>query len=244
MLQRCKNIIRKWLYKVIKPPYVPASYSQAGEDAILRFLFNDYGLDRIRYLELGTNHPDSCNNTYLFYCKGSDGVCVEADVSLIENIKLKRPRDKAIHAGVSITDESEADFYVFNDPGINTFDPTEADRRSKSGRYSLQKVIKVPLVHVNDLIADNFCPYPDLLCVDIEGLDYAVLASLDFAKFPIPVVCVETCIYSENHIRPKNTAIAALMHTSGYEIYADTYINTIFVNKAWFYGSKPVDDHT
>ncbi|MGB4938039.1 MAG: FkbM family methyltransferase, partial [Ferruginibacter sp.] len=93
-------------------------------------------------------------------------------------------------------------------------------------------------VHINDLIKNNFAGYPDLLSVDIEGLDLAVLQSLDYEAYPVPVICVETCVYSETNVRPKDPAIAEFMVTRGYEIYADTYINTIFVNKHWFYSKS------
>ena len=75
------------------------------------------------------------------------------------------------------------------------------------------------------------------LSIDIEGLDLAVLRTLDFERYPIPIVCVETCRYSEDHVRPRDHSIAEFMATKGYEAYADTYINTIFVRKTWFYRS-------
>ena len=235
MMQRLKNGIKKLVYNIVPVPYVPASYSQAGEDAILRFLFQDFGIKKIEYLDLGTNIPDHGNNTYLFYRNNSRGVCVEADGSLIDTIKTTRPGDKVINAGVSVSTEKEADFYIFNEASINTFDKKEAEYRSSFGNYKIVQVVKVPLININDLIKNNFKTYPDLLSVDIEGLDLAVLQSLNYANYPIPVICVETCTYSENHIRPKDHSIAEFMITKGYEVYADTYINTIFVNKKWFY---------
>ena len=228
-----KTIIQ--ILKKIKFNFTRTSYSQAGEDAIVRYLFNDYGLKSITYLDLGTNIPDYCNNTYWFYKNKSRGVCVEADSSLIENIKKSRPRDKVINVGVSVSNEKEADFYIFNEPAINTFNKLEADERSISGKYKIIKVNKVPLLNINDIISDNFKSYPDYLSIDIEGLDLDVLKSLNFSIYPIPVICVETCTYSENHIRPKDQTISEFMGTVGYEIYADTYLNTIFINKAWFY---------
>jgi len=96
-------------------------------------------------------------------------------------------------------------------------------------------VVKVPLININKIIKENFTAFPDFLSIDIEGLDLDVLKSLDFDQFPIPVICVETCTYSEDHIRPKDYSIAEFVISKGYEVYADTYINTIFVNKDWFY---------
>lgn len=235
MMQKIKNGIKKIVYSIIPPPYIPPSYSQAGEDAILRFLFNDFGKKKIQYLDIGTNSPDYGNNTYLFYRNGSRGVCIEADISLIDKIKAVRQGDKVINAGVSFSEEKEADFYIFDVAAINTFDKKEAEYRSSFGNYKIVKVVKVPLININDLIKNNFSTHPDLLSIDIEGLDFAVLQSLDYASYPIPVICVETCTYSENHIRPKDRSIAEFMVTKGYEVYADTYINTIFVNKKWFY---------
>jgi len=235
MIRRHKSFIEKAIDRTTEPLLSRSSYSQAGEDAILRFLFHDFGKTFISYLDLGTNQPKADNNTFLFYRKGGQGVCVEADMSLIPKIKKARPKDKIINAGVSVTEDKEADFYIFDIPGINTFNKEEAEQRNNSGNHKIVKVIKVPLVNINDLIKNNFDGYPDLLSIDIEGLDLAVLQSLDFDRFPIPVICAETCVYSENHIRPKDHSIAEFMITKGYEIYADTYINTIFVNKSWFY---------
>lgn len=239
LISKLSNLPRRVLNKAIRmiiPASFQNSYSQAGEDAILRFLFNDRKQFVITYLELGTSLPVYGNNTYLFYCHGSRGVCVEANEALIPLIKKTRPKDTVLNVGVSVDDQAEADFYIFNDVGHNTFDREEANRRAAgSGNCKIVRTVKVPLKHVNALIAENFSTYPDLLSIDIEGLDLAVLKSLDFEKYPIPVICAETCVFSENSIRPKDHAIADFLHERGYEVYADTYINTIFVNKKWFY---------
>ena len=235
MFARIKSTIKNIVYSIIPPPDVQASYSQAGEDMILRFLFSERKQGKISYLDIGTNIPDTGTNTFLFYKGGSRGVCVEADKSLIHQITKRRPADKVLNVGVATGNDTEADFYILDCDGINTFDKEEAERRVTFGTYKIIEVVKVPLVEINSLISANFQPFPDLLSIDIEGLDLAVLQSLDYKKYPIPVICVETCMYSENHIRPKNPSIAGYMNSIGYEVYADTYINTIFVNKEWFY---------
>lgn len=237
MIKRLKEKIRKTIYSIISPPVVPKSFSQAGEDAVLRFLFEDKKIQQISYLDIGTFSPDYCNNTYLFYTLGSRGVCVEADKSLIPKIKEVRPQDTILNVGVSIEGEKEADFFIFEAKANNTFDRNEAQRRESFGTYKITEVVKVPLLGINTIIENNFDIYPDLLSIDIEGLDLSVLKTLDFEKYPLPVICVETCTYSENHIRPKDKTIEEFMLTKGYEVYADTYINTIFVNKQWFYSS-------
>jgi hypothetical protein len=232
MLGKLKRFIKRMVYAVVPPPYVPASYAQAGEDVILRFLFADMNIHRISYLDLGTNRPDYFNNTYLFYLSGSRGVCVEADKTLIANIRSVRPEDKCLNVGVAVSNQSEADFHIFEIRGLNTFDRAEAEARAAQGERIIE-TIKVPLIDINTLIKDNFVRFPDLISIDIE-----VLRSLDFNRYPVPVICAETCVFSQNHIRPKNKAIHEFMMNAGYEMYADTYINTIFVNRSWFYQTR------
>ncbi len=171
----------------------------------------------------------------MFYTNGSRGVCVEADETLIGEIRKKRPGDKVLNYGVATGQQEAADFFIFDIPGLNTFDKEEAKKREAFGTVKVIRVVTVPLVHINKLVKENFDRYPDFLSLDIEGLDLDVLKSLDYTTYPIPVICVETCMYSENNIRPKDNSIAEFLCQQGYEIYADTYINTIFVNKKWFY---------
>jgi FkbM family methyltransferase len=231
-----KNFLRKVRNTLFpRPTLIYNTYSQAGEDAVLSFLFADKKINKVSYLDIGTSKPDICNNTFLFYIKGNRGVCVEADKTLVPYIQKLRPHDKVINAGVAVSDKAEADFYIFDISSISTFDKDEAERRQGHGTYKIKEVVTVPLTSINNIIKQNFETFPDFLSIDIEGLDLEVLKSLDFDKFPIPVICVETCTYSENHVRPKDHSIAELVTSKGYEIYADTYINTIFVNKNWFY---------
>lgn len=238
MFKGIKKTIRKGVYKLIPPPFTRNSYSQCGEDVIVDFLFKGIGQAKPTYLDIGTNNPTWGNNTYLFYENGCRGVLVEADETIIPLIKQHREGDTILNIGVGLSEQKEADFYIFDISGIHTFNKEEAEERDKLGVHKIVKVAKVPLKPINEIIKENFDSYPDFLSIDIEGLDLAVLQSLDFSKYPIPIICSETCIYSENHIKPKDKAIAAFMDSKGYFIYADTYINTIFVNKDWFYTKK------
>lgn len=233
MINIFKKAIRK-VYSLVSSPYHRKSYSQAGEDAIIDFLFSSIGYTELTYLDLGTNNPSWSNNTYLFYEKGFKGVLVEADKTIIPLIKKIRPRDKTLNLGVSFNDEKEADFYIFNAKALNTFSKDDAEHRQRVGDHKILDIVKVPLETINEIIFKNFDTYPDLISIDIEGLDLDVLNTLDFDKYPVPVICAETCTYSENHIKFKNNSIKDLMHTKGYFVYADTYINTIFVNENWF----------
>jgi FkbM family methyltransferase len=238
--------LRDFLYtKVIclfitpKYQYELSTFSQAGEDAILRFLFLDYGveLSKISYLDIGARHPTCGSNTFLFYANGSHGVCVEADQRSIPLLKKIRPRDKVLNLAVSSSKNSKGYLY-FMEGGGSTIDKKEYQQRVKDIKNNQKYVFEVRLANINTIISKYFKTYPKLLSIDIEGSDLLVLKSLNLEKYPIPVICVETCNYSENYIRPKNPLVLEHLLSRGYEIYADTYINTIYVNKDWFHRVK------
>ena len=87
---------------------------------------------------------------------------------------------------------------------------------------------------VNEIIEHNFEKCPNLISLDIEGMDYLILQNFDFKKYRPEVFCVETLTYAEDKSERKLVEIIELMRINGYFSYADTYVNTIFVdNAAW-----------
>jgi hypothetical protein len=121
VVTRIVSVVKIITYSIIPPPHKGNTFSQAGEDVVIDFLLEGNGINRVTYLELGTNLPDWCNNTYLFYKKGGKGVLVEADETIIPLIKKIRPHDKILNIGVGLNNQKEADFYIFENNGLNTF---------------------------------------------------------------------------------------------------------------------------
>lgn len=211
-------------------------YSACGEDVILRCLFDSVGVTHPDYLDVGANDPVGGNNTYLFYRDGSRGVCVEPNRDLAARISLLRKGDTILPVAVAVDGSRSVDFHVFDRSGLSTTDPDEARRRERSGVFSVVEVRKVPALTINEVIAANFDSYPAILSLDVEGLDEPVLRSLDFARYPVPAICVETVAYTEGHVRTTNGAIEDLLAANGYFRYAHTYVNSIFVRDAWYRG--------
>lgn len=206
------------------------SYSQCGEDMILQHLFRVLGMDEISYLDLGAHHPTYLSNTYLFYKSGGRGVCVEPDPGLIPAFLEQRPHDIHLNCGVG-TAAAMADFYLMSTPTLNTFSKVEAERYQSYGKQRIQQVVQLELKPVNDIIEHYFPNCPNLVSLDVEGMDFAIMQSFDFARYRPAVFCLETLSYTEDHTAHKLTELIELMHSNGYLTYADTYINTIFVDK-------------
>ena len=212
---------------------VKLSYSQCGEDLIVQQLFTVLGIGEISYLDVGAHHPTFLSNTYLFYQNGGKGVCVEPDPSLFKEFDKKRPRDRHLNCGVGLT-QGRAKFYVMSSSTLNTFSESEAKRYQSYGNQQILETVELDLKPINQILDECFEKTPNFISLDIEGLDYPVLNSLDFNKYRPEVFCLETLTYTENKTEQKLTNVIELMHENGYLTYADTYINTIFVDAfAW-----------
>ena len=230
-----QNLFRKLVEKffLLKSTII---YSQAGEDLILARLFFNLNIQTPTYLDIGANDPRYISNTYYFYIRGCRGVCVEPNPHLYKKIRKLRKRDICINAGIGVENSSSADFYLFPDyaNGLSTFSKESADYwatvgMEKLGKIHYEKIIKMPLININDLIKNNLDKAPTLLSIDVEGLDLEILKSLDFSRYKPTAICVETLSYNELRQEYKTTDVAEFLKGKGYSVYADTRINTIFV---------------
>lgn len=209
------------------------SYAQCGEDIIIAYVFEALGVNEIRYLDIGAHHPSYLSNTYLFYTRGHHGVCVEPDGTLLSAFRTQRPRDTLLNIGIA-PEEGEADFFVMSTPTLNTFSREEAERVASYGSQRIERVERVRIRPVNTVLAESFAVPPNLLSLDVEGLDMAILQSLDFSACAPDVICVETLSYTEDRSERKLTEIMDFVTAQGYFVYADTYVNSIFVRTdAW-----------
>lgn len=205
-----------------------ASFSQVGEDRILDFLFHSLGISQPTYLDVGTNHPVIGSNTYYFYQRGSKGVCVEPDPALCEQIKKIRPRDTCVNTGIGVTEADETDFYIFPVNGWNTFSKEEAEYRNSNGQpYS--KIIKMPLKNINAVIKEHFITNPDFISIDVEGMDFDIIKSLNFELYGPEILLLETIRFGNSARQEKQQNIIDYVLSKGYSVYADTFVNTIFL---------------
>jgi FkbM family methyltransferase len=234
-MSRAGYLISKLMNKVLHRSSM-VSYAQCGEDLIINHLFNMLGIRYPSYLDIGAHHPTYFSNTYFFYKKGCHGVCVEPDPSLFRIIKRKRKRDTCLNVGVGSESNSgaEMDFFIMTAPTLNTFSQKEAQRYQSYGKQKIEKVISIPLISVNTILNDHFPAAPNFVSLDVEGLDLQIAESIDFERFRPEVFCIETLSYTEDRTEVKLNTIIELMDRRQYVVYADTYINTIFVeSRAW-----------
>jgi FkbM family methyltransferase len=203
------------------------SYSQNGEDIIIYGIFEALSKKRIFYLDVGGYHPYTGSNTALFYLTGSKGIVIEPNPELFKQFPLKRPRDINLNIGVSIQSGTQL-FFLSSSGALGSLIPDE-EKKSSPDIHELDP-ISIPVQTLPEIIKENADgKVIDFLSLDIEGMELPVLRTLDFRElFPL-VICVETARYSPSRQKEKRTDILDFLATKGYFVYADTYINTIFV---------------
>ncbi len=214
--------------------YYRKSWSQCGEDLILRYLFDLLQIARPSYIDIGAHHPWHYNNTYLFYRQGARGVNVEPDPSLYAGLRKGRPRDVNLNMGIGPR-EAELDFYVMSARTLNTFSANEARKHVEKHGLSIVETKRIKVQTFAQTVDTHMGRTPDLVSLDVEGLDLDILRSIDFSRYRPHVFCVETISYAKGDgSGVKSAEIHALMLQNEYRLYADTYINSIYVaERSW-----------
>jgi len=207
------------------------SYSQSGEDLIVDFIFDTLKINTRHYLDVGAHDPTNLSNTYLFYSRGHRGVAVEPDPDLVNVFTKQRPEDTCLNVGVGEKKQRKVPFYLMEPSTLNTFSEKEAQTYQKYYPWtSLRKIVKMPIVNINDVVKKHFKDGLDFLSIDTEGLDTAIIKSIDFKKYQPTVICVETAVYTGKSSLTKNQEIITYLRHNNYFVYADTFVNTIFVH--------------
>ncbi len=233
---RLINNMIKAIYKSIQNlKYINAlthSYSQSAEDIIIRRILNRMGVRKITYIDIGCNHPIELNNTYLAYKNGGQGVLADANPDLSKIISRKRKRDKFVNTGIAAKSTEKMIFYTLSYSVLSTFDKKLAEKIISNGKIKILNEQKVPVIGINDFLKIYFNKKTDFVSLDVEGFDAEIIHEWDFTKYKPAVFCVETISNpAEGKKQTKISDIIEVFKRENYIVYADTYINTIFVDK-------------
>lgn len=224
-------VMNRLLARLRPRPVAPGrpSYSQSGEDLIADYALRELKIERPAYLDIGAHHPFELSNTYLFYTRGARGLLVEPDPANHAAFKYYRPFDELLGAGVGAK-SGEADFYLMAIPTSNTFSKKDAEFSASAGGNRIERVVTLPVVGVNDLLEKY--GRPNLVSLDVEGLDGEILDAWDFERHRPEVLIVESATYT--HVRGgerKRGEIFERMRSCDYFVYGDTWINSVFVDR-------------
>jgi FkbM family methyltransferase len=204
----------------LSDPYVHLSYSQDGEDMVLRRLLGSEKRNGF-YVDVGAHHPFRFSNTCYFYRLGWRGINIDADPDAVALFAKARSRDINICMGVGAVD-GELTFHRFSEPALNTFDPALGKERLRISGVHMLEERKVRVRLLADIL-DEVMPEGtsiDFLSIDVEGLDEDVIASNDWRRYRPRFVLVEVLRVPFNELA--HCAGVKALRSVGYELVAKT----------------------
>jgi len=172
------------------PREIPrVSYAQNGEDILLDRLFGDHVG---RYMDVGSCHPILCNNTYFFYERGWRGVNIEPTRQGHALFQEHRPEDLNLPLAASDHDGELTLYEVVGDPGNSTLQREIAEPyRARGVEIAAHPV---PVRTIRSLIDTHGIEPPDLLSIDVEGHEAAVIRGTPLDSWRPRVLVVEATL--------------------------------------------------
>lgn len=225
-----KKVANFLFHKLSKDKYkfVNMSYAQEGEDLFLKRYFNNKR--KGFFVDVGAHHPIRFSNTYLFYKMGWRGINVDAMPDSMTEFNKVRPDDTNLEMGIS-EKEGELEFYIFNEPALNTFSQEVAKSKDGLRNYKIidTKVVETyPLSSVLDKHLD-FSQEIDFMSIDVEGLDLLVLQSNNWEKYKPKLILIEDTD-RVNLMNIENLPITKFLLAHNYTPIARTF-NTLFFER-------------
>lgn len=202
------------LRKTFLTRHTQRHHSQFGEDVVL----NDWLDKHVKqglYVDVGCYHPSKFSNTCFLHKRGWHGINIDMDAIKVKCFDLARPGDCNVHAPVSDKKETVT-VYNYSRYGLgSTIDP-EVAANTEMPVYSRQELETRTLTEIID--ASPFAGEAvDLLTIDAEGHDFAVIRSLDMNRYKPKI------LLTESHLKDIHAILAQPMHlyleAAGYRLY-------------------------
>lgn len=201
------------------------SYSQEGEDLILKRIFD--GQQKGFYIDVGAHHPKRFSNTYYFYRLGWRGINIDARPGSKKEFDKVRANDINLEVAISDT-PTELTYFIFDEPALNSFDKELSLHRANTTGYKINKTITIKTEKLSDVL-DRYLEISqiiDFLSIDTEGLDISVLRSNDWNKYkPLVILCEDSEFDIE---KPNNSEIYNYLLEKGYQLISKTVSTLIF----------------
>ncbi len=201
------------------------SFAFTGEDRLISGLLLPKIYEKRFYVEVGCNHPVFLSNTYALYRVGWRGICIDANAELIAKYSLYRPKDVSITALVS-NQVKDMTFHQIENDVLSTVDEANVRQARQEGLSVTSKSCQSTTLTL--LLDQHGAPkYFDLLSIDAEEHDYAVLTSLDFSKYCPKLVVVED--ESFDMLDAVNNRFVKFLATHHYQLAGSVLKNLYFM---------------
>ena len=202
------------------------SYSQFGEDLVMRSHFSDFDNSTGRFIDVGAFHPFIFSNTMVLRKLGWCGINIDCDPIKIRRFEKLRPRDHNICAAVTKAPHDMIRLEYSPEALTNRIvNSGEENLLSACGEQPL-KVIPVEATTLSYIVERS--PFRGqhfhYLNVDCEGNDLFVLKGLDFSRYSPDLITVEALT------KTAQAELTAFLECVGYQL-TDIVRLTLFFKK-------------
>lgn len=199
------------------------SYAQNYEDVALwralKQISNGF------YVDLGAQHPVTDSVTRAFYDRGWRGVHVEPVASYAALLRADRPDETVVEKAIGAAPGTMT-LHVLEDSGLSSLVAESARAGEKTlGRSA--RTIEVPVITLDQLLAQHEGRDIHFMKIDIEGAEKAALSGWSPEKFRPWIILVEAT--KPNSPEPNHHDWEPLILAGGYDFAYFDGLNRFYV---------------
>jgi FkbM family methyltransferase len=145
------------------------------------------------FVDIGALDGKRCSNTYSFELVGWKGVCAEAHPFYIDYLKKNRPDSIIVHAAIAAKNKESVTFYTNYLGSLSTLDKRLGGyfKKQYGKNFGGFKPVQVPMRTVDSILEENEIESVDVVSIDVEGTELAVLRGFDLRKYKPRVLVIE-----------------------------------------------------
>jgi len=189
-------------------------YSQFGEDEWIVKNFPDLPRNGT-FIEVGVADGITFSNTYYFEKLGWQGVCFEPHPYQFAQAKLYR---KNVEQAAITNKDGDVTLYLSQ---------SYPDWSSTIRSDDTTAEVTVPGITLRTVISESKIKTLDLLSIDVEGAELAVLEGFPFEVVKPHIIVIEFI----NKLNEENMEVATFMREQPYRLVHQTFANYIYVSK-------------
>lgn len=147
------------------------------------------------YIDVGAGDPNADSVTNWFYRVGWTGINIEPNPLFVSAYETWRPRDINKNVGVSNQIAKLPFFKVLQNAvghgwGLSSFDPGTISLARELG-FAVEE-LEIDVIPLSSIVENHAANKEiDFLKIDVEGLERAVLSSIDLTRTRPTIICLE-----------------------------------------------------
>lgn len=212
------------------------TYAQEGEDIVLNALFG-YRRHGI-YVDIGAHDPVLWSNTMKLAELGWWGLNIDPRPGMHARFRRHRPRDICLEVAIDTGAGTSQSFWMFDDePRWNCL-AGEMPVNYRDGReFRPDRRIEVPVIGIEEALAQAALPHVDLLNLDIEGGEDFVLRAWPWHRLAPTAICVE--IIGMPAAAIAGSALTAFLASRGMVFASQMISSVVYVERDFLARSYP-----